>query len=284
MCIYKNIIQLRIHTNPILIFRKYLTVLYMPILFNQKKLNYTGNKVAVNNLIAVCNSYEEIYSNVRAQLTLARDSIQSWYSVWNGAFQRADVSLNGSDPEHQQFLRQLSIVLDLLYQNLDSIITTSTQPISMENVIMDISGNTLGDTTTTDVVAVSNLFTGNFARQLKLKFMVGRLYNVGCALNNTNAYDYLSDIAEDSNDLINGFYGYKIGEFSTELVKVSLFNKTIQNVFDNAIQVNSSGGVTFGTTDASYGSINNSLMRMLDQINFATGLLEDCRNMFNAVE
>ncbi len=104
----------------------------MPYLFDPSKLNYSGNKVAVRNLISVCNSYEEIYSNLRAQLTLARDSINSWYSVWNGAFQRTDISVNAFDPEHKQFLKQLAIILDLFYNNINSILSTSSVPISMQ--------------------------------------------------------------------------------------------------------------------------------------------------------
>jgi uncharacterized protein YjbI with pentapeptide repeats len=104
----------------------------MPYLFDPSKLNYSGNKVAVRNLISVCNSYEEIYSNLRAQLTLARDSINSWYSVWNGAFQRTDISINAFDPEHKQFLKQLAIILDLFYNNINSILSTSSVPISMQ--------------------------------------------------------------------------------------------------------------------------------------------------------
>jgi len=104
----------------------------MPYLFDPSKLNYSGNKVAVRNLISVCNSYEEIYSNLRAQLTLARDSINSWYSVWNGAFQRTDVSINAFDPEHKQFLKQLAIILDLFYNNINSILSSSSVPITMQ--------------------------------------------------------------------------------------------------------------------------------------------------------
>lgn len=104
----------------------------MPYLFDPSKLNYSGNKVAVRNLISVCNSYEEIYSNLRAQLTLARDSVNSWYSVWNGAFQRTDISINGFEPEHRQFLKQLGIILDLFYNNVNSILSTSCVPITMQ--------------------------------------------------------------------------------------------------------------------------------------------------------
>jgi len=104
----------------------------MPYLFDPSKLNYSGNKVAVRNLISVCNAYEEIYSNLRAQLTLARDSINSWYSVWNGAFQRTDVSINAFDPEHKQFLKQLAIILDLFYNNINSILSSSSVPITMQ--------------------------------------------------------------------------------------------------------------------------------------------------------
>lgn len=104
----------------------------MPYLFDPSKLNYSGNKVAVRNLISVCNSYEEIYSNLRAQLTLARDSVNSWYSVWNGAFQRTDVLINSNDPEHKQFLKQLGIILDLFYNNIYSILSTSSVPITMQ--------------------------------------------------------------------------------------------------------------------------------------------------------
>ena len=104
----------------------------MPYLFDPSKLNYSGNKVAVRNLISVCNAYEEIYSNLRAQLTLARDSINSWYSVWNGAFQRTDISINAFDPEHKQFLKQLAIILDLFYNNINSILSSSSVPITMQ--------------------------------------------------------------------------------------------------------------------------------------------------------
>ena len=104
----------------------------MPYLFDPSKLNYSGNKVAVRNLISVCNSYEEIYSNVRAQLTLAKDSVNSWYSVWNGAFQRTDVSINAFDAEHKQFLKQLGIILDLFYNNINSILSTCSVPITMQ--------------------------------------------------------------------------------------------------------------------------------------------------------
>lgn len=104
----------------------------MPYLFDPSKLNYSGNKVAVRNLISVCNSYEEIYSNIRAQLTLAKDSVNSWYSVWNGAFQRTDISINAFDPEHRQFLKQLGIILDLFYNNINSILSTCSVPITMQ--------------------------------------------------------------------------------------------------------------------------------------------------------
>jgi uncharacterized protein YjbI with pentapeptide repeats len=104
----------------------------MPYLFDPSKLNYSGNKVAVRNLISVCNGYEEIYSNIRAQLTLAKDSVNSWYSVWNGAFQRTDVVINSYDPEHKQFLKQLGIILDLFYNNISSILATCSVPITMQ--------------------------------------------------------------------------------------------------------------------------------------------------------
>jgi uncharacterized protein YjbI with pentapeptide repeats len=103
----------------------------MPYLFDPSKLNYSGNKVAVRNLISVCNVYEEIYSNLRAQLTLVRDSINSWYSVWNGAFQHTDILINAFDPEHKQFLKQLAIILDLFYNNINSILSNSSVPITM---------------------------------------------------------------------------------------------------------------------------------------------------------
>jgi uncharacterized protein YjbI with pentapeptide repeats len=104
----------------------------MPYLFDPSKLNYSGNKVAVRNLISVCNGYEEIYSNIRAQLTLAKDSVNSWYSVWNGAFQRTDIVINPYDPEHKQFLKQLGIILDLFYNNISSILATCSVPITMQ--------------------------------------------------------------------------------------------------------------------------------------------------------
>lgn len=251
----------------------------MPYLFDESKLNYSGNKVAIRNLIAVCNAYEEIYSNVRAQLTLARDSLQNWYSTWNGAFLNTDISLNGADAEHIQFLRQLSIILENLFEALNSIVTTASVPVSMEYVLPEIEGATTTDTSVNPVTIAT--FTGNFTRELKLKFMVGKLYNVGCAVDVTDAYDF-SSVIGTNNKYLNGHYIYKIGKFSPERIQVDLENKTIAEIFAFAVAIDSTGAEAFGTSIASYGSIYNSLCRLLDQLNFSGGQLEDSRNLFNA--
>jgi hypothetical protein len=264
----------------------------MPYLFDENKLNYSGNKVAIRNLVQVCNSYEEIYSNVRAQLTLAIDSVQSWYATWNGAFLSSDVSLNGSDAEHQQFLKQLSIILDILYKSLDSIVMASSVPVSMETVSQryvadeaiitrDVDGTGGTDTSLNSAIVWDTTFNGNPYRQLKLKYMVGRLNNIGVAFNENLPYDYVSDISSTSNRYINGRYSYRIGDFSPEILEVDLYSKTVGEVWENAANADSKGTVDFGTA-GSFINVMRSLSRLKDQLNFSSGLLEDSRNLFNA--
>lgn len=263
----------------------------MPYLFDENKLNYSGNKVAIRNLVAVCNSYEEIYSNVRAQLTLAIDSVQSWYATWNGAFLSADISLNGQDAEHQQFCKQLSIILDILYKSLDSIVMASSVPVSMETtsqryvagtaIITRALDGTGGTDTSMNAIVWNTTFMGNAYRQLKLKYMVGRLNNIGVAFNSNLPYDYVSDISSTNNRYINGRYSYRIGDFSPEIVEVDLWNKTVGEVWENAANADSKGTVDFGTA-GSFINVMRSLTRLKDQLNFSSGLLEDSRNLFNA--
>lgn len=269
----------------------------MPYLFDESKLNYSGNKVAVRNLINVCNAYEEIYSNVRAQLTLAIDSVASWYSVWNGAFLSSDISLNGADAEHIQFLQQLSIILDTFYQSMNSIVTASTVPITMETVsqryfvneaiITPDADGSVQDTSQT--VVFDTTFNKNFYRTLKLKFLVGRLNNIGVAFQPNLPYDYASDISSTANRYINGRYGYKIGNFNMEVIEVDLWGKTLADVWENAAQLDSKGTASFGTEGASgtqaftFINVARSLARLKDQLNFSSGLLEDSRNLFSAL-
>ena len=268
----------------------------MPYLFDENKLNYSGNKVAIRNLVAVCNSYEEIYSNVRAQLTLAIDSVQSWYATWNGAFLSSDISCNGRDAEHQQFLKQLSIILDILYKSMDSIVMASSVPVSMETasqryiagtaiITRDLSDNSIGTDTSLNISPAGALwdttFNGNAYRQLKLKYMVGRLNNIGVAFNENLPYNYISDISSVANRYINGRYSYRIGDFSPEILEVDLYNKTIGEIWENAANADSKGTIDFGTP-GSFINVMRSLSRLKDQLNFSSGLLEDSRNLFNA--
>lgn len=251
----------------------------MPFLFDESKLNYSGNKNAVRSLLTVCSAYREIYSNARAQLTLAKDSVQSWYATWNGAFLNTDVSVNGADAEHIQFLRQLSIILGNFFEAMNSIVTSASVPVSMEHILQEIDNEVTIDTSLSSVSIAT--FTGNFVRTLKLKYMVGKLHNIGCAVAPANAYDFTSEISS-TNRYINGHYVYKIGEFDPERIHIDLLNKTIQDIFNYALTVNSLGTETFGSTISSYGSVSNSISRLLDQLNFSAGLLEDSINLFNA--
>jgi len=263
----------------------------MPYIFDENKLNYSGNKVAVRNLIAVCNAYEEIYSNVRAQLTLAIESVQSWYATWNGAFASGDVPVNGKDAEHQQFLKQLSIILDIFYTSLNSIVMASSVPVSMETVsqryvvdgaiITRDTDGTGGTDTSLNTIVWGSTFNGNAYRQLKLKYMVGRLNNIGVAFHANLPYDYVSDISDNANRYINGRYAYKIGDFSTEIIEIDLFDKNIDQVWENAVSADSKSNVDFGTP-GSFINLNRSLCRMKDQLNFSSGLLEDSRNLFES--
>ena len=269
----------------------------MPYLFDESKLNYSGNKVAVRNLIAVCNAYEEIYSNVRAQLTLAIDSVASWYSVWNGAFLSSDISLNGADAEHQQFLKQMSVILDVFYQSMRSIVTASSVPISMETVsqryVVDeaiITPDADGSVEDTSrAVVYDTTFAGNNYRTLKLKYLVGRLNNIGVAFQPNLPYDYMSDISSTNNRYINGRYGYKIGDFNMEVIEIDLWSRTLNDVFENAAQLDSKGTASFGTEGTAgtgnftFINVARSLARLKDQLNFSSGLLEDSRNLFSAL-
>lgn len=275
----------------------------MPYLFNESKLNYSGNKVAVRNLIAVCDHYNEVYSNVRAQLTLAIDSVASWHSIWNGAFLSSDVSLNGADAEHIQFLRQLSVILDVFYKSMQSIVTASSVPLSMETVSQryiindaiitrDLDG---GVQDTSQTVVYDETFVAKNYRELSLKFVVGRVDNIGVAFQNNLPYDFQTDISGVTNRYLNGRYAYKIGVNNTEIIEIDLFNKTLADVFENAAQLDSKGTVTFGEGDSVSGTaahgtqgftwinVARSLQRLKDQLNFSGGLLEDSRHLFEAL-
>jgi len=105
----------------------------MPYLFDPSKLSYSGNKIAVRNLLSVCNSYEEVYSNVRAQIVLAQGSLESWYSVWNSAFPDVDATLDPKNDEHILFVKQLGIILDMFYQNVESLATLTKTPITIQH-------------------------------------------------------------------------------------------------------------------------------------------------------
>ena len=129
-------------------------------------------------------------------------------------------------------------------------------------------------------------FTANSYRTLKLKYLVGRLNNIGVAFQPNLPYDYMSDISSTTNRYINGRYGYKIGDFNMEVIEVDLWNKTLSDVFENAAQLDSKGTVSFGNEGAhgtqawSYINVARSLARLKDQLNFSSGLLEDSRNLF----
>lgn len=257
----------------------------MPYLFDESKLNYSGNKVAVRNLINVCNNYEEIYSNVRAQLVLATDSLQSWYSVWNGAFLTTTTTFDGNDPEHIQFAKQLSIILDVFYTSIDSIVTSASVPISMERTVMDISslGISAVDTSDTSVNEVSvSTFTGNYYRTLKLKFLLGRLNNIGCALDTEMPYDYVN-ATSSTNKYINGHYAYRIGDFPPERIFIDLEGVSLATIFAEGLPTNSAGAAEFGSSIATYGSVADSFARLKQHLNFSAGLLEDSRNLFQAL-
>ncbi len=228
----------------------------MPYLFDPSKLNYSGNKVAVRNLISVCNSYEEIYSNLRAQLTLARDSINSWYSVWNGAFQRTDISVNAFDPEHKQFLKQLGIILDLFYNNINSILATSSVPISMQ-----YSNNNFTYYTLTN----NNLFA---RKDLQLALDTVKNLSLNCtaaviALSNSTAnastiteqvvlsvYSSLSSLI--TNTTLDGqdISGYTTNNIQAKNSVFNLCNDISNSTFDNCKFVNSkSSSCSFTKTD-----------------------------------
>ena len=256
----------------------------MPYLFDKSKLNYSSNKVAVRNLISVCNAYEEIYSNIDAQLVLASESLQSWYSVWNGAFLTSDTTLSGTDPDHIQFLKQLSIILDVFFSSVDSIVTSSSVPISMETTLMDIASTPSTSATDTSLSDVSiTTFTGNYYRTLKLKFLLGRLNNVGCALDHELPYDYIGDISSGANRYLNGHYVFRVGDFPPERIFIDLNATTLANIFAEGLPTNGVGSAEFGSSIASYGSVADSFARLKSHLAFSNGLLEDSRNLFEAL-
>lgn len=238
----------------------------MPYLFDPSKLNYSGNKVAVRNLISVCNSYEEIYSNLRAQLTLARDSINSWYSVWNGAFQRTDISVNAFDPEHKQFLKQLAIILDLFYNNINSILSSSSVPVSMQYTKGTFTYYTLTN---------NNLF----ARQ-DLVLALDTVKNL--ALNCTSAVISLANSTANASTLTDQIVLVVYSSLSSLITNTTLDGQDISGYIANNIQAKNS--IFRGCTDISNSTFTNtkfinSICKActLDKTDFNNCVLSDVR-------
>lgn len=263
----------------------------MTELYNESKLNYMGNKVAVRNLISICNSYEKIYSSMGAQLVLATNSVESWYATWNATLSDSDISLNGTNTEHRQCLQELSLILDVLYLNTNSILTTSFTPVSMTKITknFDICDNIIIDDVSHNGNINTTEFSANYYRTLKLKHLVGRLNNIGIGFNNNIPFDYISDISSNTNRYINGRYSYRIGTFGTEIIQIDLWNEAesrstlISELFNNIAITDTKGYIDFGTTHVIYINLIKSLQCLKEQINFSTAILQDSRSTYQAL-
>ena len=230
----------------------------MPYLFDPSKLNYSGNKVAVRNLISVCNGYEEIYSNIRAQLTLAKDSVNSWYSVWNGSFQTTSVSINPYDPEHKQFLKQLAIILDLFYNNISSILSTCSVPITMQYDYNKFTyyvpfNNNFFKNQPIALSTISNLVINVTDDVIALK---NTLLNVS-KVNRSLLFQYDLTASDISNDIID----------SHDISGYNIYNSTLNNDFlqgcDISYSTISNSYLTSGN-DLSGGNVIHSIISYSD--------------------
>lgn len=263
----------------------------MSNLYDVSKLHYKGSNVAIRNIINICNSYEKIYSNIHAQLIITINSIETWHATWNGTFADKDVSLNGLDVDHRQFLQELSIILALLYKNLNSLLTTSNTPASIYKISknFDICENVI----TTDISNVGLIntfeFTDNYCRELKLNHNIGSLNNIGIGFNANIPFDYINDISSNANRFINGRYAYRIGTFATQILQIDLWNETssreskIQELFNNTVATGEIGYIDFGTTHKVYINVMKSLNCLIDQLNFSTSNLQNSRSAFSAL-
>jgi hypothetical protein len=146
------------------------------------------------------------------------------------------------------------------------------------------------------VVPSENIeYNDNIFRTLRLKYLVGRLNNIGCYCNTIQKYDFVNPIIY-TNSLVGGRYFFKIGDFTTEVLSVNILDKTIGEVFQTVV----GSGIPIAPTNiilekptkpedesAIYETnttpIIESFTRMMDEINFSSGLLEDSRNLFNAL-
>jgi uncharacterized protein YjbI with pentapeptide repeats len=138
-------------------------------------------------------------------------------------------------------------------------------------------------------------YTDNIFRTLRLKYLVGRLNNIGCYCNVSQKYDFINTIRYE-NSLVGGRYFFKIGDFATEVLNVSILDKTIGDIFQEVV----GSGLPVVPTQAilpkptsptdesaiyetNATPIIEAFTRMMDEINFSSGLLEDSRNLFNAL-
>jgi hypothetical protein len=157
---------------------------------------------------------------------------------------------------------------------------TITDQISLKPITVESS----------DITYIDNMF-----RTLRLKYLVGRLNNIGCYCNAAQAYNYTSAI-DSKNNMIGGRYFYKIGDFTTEVISVNLLGKTIGDIFATVVGSGScsvSKNINipkptkpedeFAIYETNATPVIETFTRMMDEINFSSGLLEDSRNLFNAL-